>query len=280
MGSARLLDISETDYHADPCDTPSLSSSVAKTIITRSAYHAWREHPKLGGVKREASKAMDVGSLIHSLVLDGGVGLQVIDASDYRTKAAQEARTAAHEAGLVPVLRNALEAAQEAAQRITSRLADRGINLDGRSGAVITWDEPSSLGPVRCRAMLDHLWPASFLELKTISTADVETCQRQAYSLGYDIQMAAYTSAVEALGAPPGRLDPLIAFAEADEPNCVSVFRLNESLAELGRRRWRRAVETWAECLQSGVWPEYQARRQIGYLHAPAWAMHREMEQE
>ena len=280
MASARLLDISTDEYHADPCDTPSLSASIAKAIVTRSPYHAWREHPKLGNAARDSSKAMDAGSLIHSLVLDGGVGLKVIDANDYRTKAAQEARTLAHEIGLTPVLRGALEAAEEAAKRITERLADRGINLDGKSGAVIVWEERSSRGPVQCRAMLDHLWPATFLELKTISTADIETCQRQAYTLGYDIQMAAYTSAVESLGAPAGRVDPLIAFAETDEPNCVSVFRLNESLAELGRRRWRRAVEIWAECLHTGVWPEYQTRRQIGYLNAPAWALHRELESE
>ncbi len=279
--SAQLLDISETAYHADPCDTPSLSSSVAKTIITRSAYHAWREHPKLGAVKRDASKAMDVGSLIHSLVLDGGIGLQVIEADDYRTKAAKEAREAAHKAGLVPVLSEALEAARAVAERVTARLAHRDIILDGKSGAVIVWEEPSRHGPVKCRAMLDHLWPHSFLELKTISTADQPTCERQAFNLGYDIQFAAYTSAVEALRPGlVGRVDPLVAFAEVDEPNCVSVFRINESLAELGRRRWRRAVETWAECLHTNTWHEYQPRTHIGYLSAPGWAASRELEYE
>ncbi len=280
--SARLIDISPDEYHADPCDTPSLSSSIAKTIITRSAFHAWREHPKLGGERRGPSKAMDAGSLIHSLVLDGGTGLRVIDADDYRTTAAKDARTAAQEQGFVPVLRNAIDSMRKAAERIASRLAGRDINLDGRSGAVIVWEERSRHGPVQCRAMLDHLWPTGqYLELKTIATADQPTCERQAFNLGYDIQLAAYTSAVEhLLPNMTGRIDPLIAFAEVDEPNCVSVFRINESLAELGRRRWRRAVETWAECLHTNTWHEYQPRTQIGYLSAPGWAASRELDYE
>lgn len=282
MASAHLLNIDADGYHADPCDTPSLSSSIAKTIITRSAFHAWREHPKLGGERRGPSKAMDAGSLIHSLVLDGGTGLRVIDADDYRTTAAKDARVAAQEQGLVPVLRNAIEPARKAAERITTRLAYRDINLDGTSGAVIVWEEQSRHGPVKCRAMLDHLWPTGqYLELKTISTADQPTCERQAFNLGYDIQLAAYTSAVEhLLPNMVGRIDPLIAFAETDEPNCVSVFRINESLAELGRRRWRRAVETWAECLHTNTWHEYQPRTHIGYLSAPGWAASRELEYE
>lgn len=277
--SAVRLDISEREYHADPCDAPSLSASIAKTLLLQSPYHAMLKHPKLPGRLIEHSKAMDEGSLIHSLVLDGGTNLCVIYADDYRTNAAKQARDEARVNGLRPVLASKYSPALAVAKAITEQLAAKGITLNGESGVVLVWNEESSRGPVRCRAMLDHVWPGGFLELKTISSADLRTCERQTYALGYDIQLAAYTSALEHLSpANTGRIESIIAFAETDEPHCVSAFRQWESLAELGRKRWRRAVELWARCLAENDWPAYQPAKAIGYLSAPAWALTQEIE--
>src|SRR5688572_24266058 len=66
---ARLLDITPADYHLDPCVTPSLSSSIAHTLVTKSPLHAWTEHPRFGALRSESSKAQDEGSIIHKLLL-------------------------------------------------------------------------------------------------------------------------------------------------------------------------------------------------------------------
>ena len=55
-------------YHACPCESPSLSSGVARTILDQSIAHAWHEHPKLGGGKKESTAAMTTGSVVHSLL--------------------------------------------------------------------------------------------------------------------------------------------------------------------------------------------------------------------
>jgi hypothetical protein len=80
------------DYHADPCVSPSLSQSIAHTLVTLSPRHAWLEHPRLGGQKRKATKAMDEGSILHRLLLGEGVDVGVIHEDDYKTKAARELR--------------------------------------------------------------------------------------------------------------------------------------------------------------------------------------------
>ena len=42
-------DIDALEYHSDPCPAPSLSSTIAKKLVSASAMHAFCEHPKLGG---------------------------------------------------------------------------------------------------------------------------------------------------------------------------------------------------------------------------------------
>jgi hypothetical protein len=46
--TARFLDVSTAEYHADPCAQPSLSASIARELIHKSPLHAWQVHPKLG----------------------------------------------------------------------------------------------------------------------------------------------------------------------------------------------------------------------------------------
>ena len=46
--------ITAAQYHADPCEPLSLSSSTAWTLLNKSPKHAWSEHPKLGKAVKEA----------------------------------------------------------------------------------------------------------------------------------------------------------------------------------------------------------------------------------
>ena len=41
------LGVIEAEYHADPAPEPSLSRSLAHTLLTRSPRHAWQAHPRL-----------------------------------------------------------------------------------------------------------------------------------------------------------------------------------------------------------------------------------------
>ena len=81
--------------------------STAHTLIERSAQHAYRQHPKLGGIGKATTKAMDIGTVIHSLILEGEGGcesVEVLGFDNYKTKAAQTERDAAELAGKIPIL--------------------------------------------------------------------------------------------------------------------------------------------------------------------------------
>lgn len=61
------------DYHADPCKTPSLSASLADTILSGTPRHAWLESPRLNPDHEPVEKrAFDIGSAAHEVLLGNG----------------------------------------------------------------------------------------------------------------------------------------------------------------------------------------------------------------
>lgn len=267
---ARLLrGLSADEYHA----RPGFSQTLATTLIMRSPLHARTE--QLAGGK-DATRAMDRGSVIHALVLGEGK-FKVLEFNDYRKKAAQEAREAARAAGLVPILREEFEGARQVSFRIKEQLAARGIVLDGESEVGIEWEEETPFGPVLCRGMMDHAWISKgrILDLKVTNDAAPLKVERSAENFGYGIQAAAYSRALAQLDPSlAGRTSFLFVFAEPDPPYAVNVCKPDGVFRELGERRWLRAVATWADCVKHDNWPGYGSG--INELTAPAWAVSRE----
>lgn len=268
-----LTRLSAAEYFADPCEQPSLSASIAHEIDHRSALHAYSRHPRLGGVPRADTKSFDMGTLAHALLLGEGKDVAVVDADDWRTKAAQILRNEARAAGKVPILCAEYEAAEKAADALRARFADFGIVLDGDSEVTAFWGEDSDdAGPVQCRGMLDHIKLPVIYDLKSCRSAHPSACQKHSDSYGYAIQRAAYVSAIEN-NRPElaGRVDFIFVFFELEPPFAVTPVRLSGEFRELGERRWQRAVNVWGRCLRDNHWPGYVDK--ITDIHPPPWAL-------
>ena len=275
-----VTDLSEANYHNDPCPVPSLSRSTAQTLLDKSPLHAWHQHPKLGGSPVTPTVAMDHGSLMHLLLLGKGPTLQEVDADSWRTKAAKEERDAARAAGKLPVLVGDLAKARATAEVIEAKLAnDHGILLDGESEVTMTWERPSSRGrPVHCRARLDHVWQKDgrILDLKFYASAKPDDVIRKVLDHGLDIQHAAYTDGfIRHHNELAGRTSFVLVFIEPSAPHAITVGELDGEWQDLGERRWQAAVDLWDECVTKNEWPGYGHRR----LWAPSWALTRVEEQ-
>ena len=101
-----IYEITATEYHADPCPEPSLSASVARTLIDRSPLHAWMQHPKLGNQQEEKPAArLSLGSAAHSVILQGDwESIGFIDKDSFRTNEAKDQRDYIVAAGGTPLL--------------------------------------------------------------------------------------------------------------------------------------------------------------------------------
>lgn len=278
-----LYDMPAGLYHADPCESPSLSASLAKTLVTESPAKAWRQHPKLGGIRKAGSKEMARGDIIHALVLDQPLKhVQVLKYENYRTKAAQIERDALTESGMTPVLQWEFDECIATAGAIRRQIRDFGIKLEGQSEATILWETQSSKGKkVQCRSRLDHLHfndQACIFDLKNCANASLPAIKRTILNFGYDLQAAAYIRAVE--NADPsyqGRVKFLFLFVESEDPYPVTPVYLDGSFLSLGASKWRRAVDIWAECLESNVWPSYVT--EPATISPPEWAVKEEFDQ-
>jgi hypothetical protein len=277
------LGIPEDVYHADPCPEPSLSSSIAGAIVSRSPLHAYDAHPRFGRTPREETRAMAAGTLAHALLLGTAREFRVLDFDDYKTKAAKAARDEAREAGAIPVLAEVHAEAVASADAMRAALDGFGLALTGGQAEVTAvWSERASDGTaVHCRGRFDYYWPDTgiILDLKRSRSAHPTACQRHLVGYGYDIQRAAYVSALETLRPElGGRVRMIFAFLEPMPSGRVVCTPLEPSgsLCTLGARRWKRAVDLWAECLRTGEWPGYV--RKVTAVDAPPWALSQDLD--
>jgi hypothetical protein len=265
--TAQLLDITADEYFA----LDAFSQSAAKTLITKSPLHA------RAGYRKIPTKRMERGDVIGRLLLGKGKDYEVLHHDSYNTKAAKADRDAARAAGRVPVLADDFEDHKKAAELIRAKLADRGVVLDGVSEQQITWVEHTEFGDVVCKGMFDHVWidRGMILDLKVTEDASPAFVERNAENLGYGIQWAAYTRALEQLKPEfAGKVGMAFAFCEPDEPHAMNLAEPGGAFAELGMRRWLRAVREWARCTKENDWPSYGSG--VNTITVPPWALARE----
>lgn len=274
-----FLQLSDEDYFADRVgDRPCLSSSIAKILCAQSPAHAHAIHPRLGGHVRPPTDEMELGTILHSMLLGSGAELAVVEFDDYKKKAAQETRDVARAEGKIPMLARKVERINLMLTAYNRQLDRMEITFSGKSELAAVWEEPSSCGPVLCKGKLDHFLPAQGLiyDLKTCASAHPDAISRSACNYGYHLQQAAYTRAVEAIRPDlAGQVEMVFLFAETEYPFPLTVARADSALREIGERKWEAAVETWARCLDRGVdrkhWPAYS--EDVVTMRAPSWEL-------
>jgi len=275
LGIGFHLNVPEDAYHADPTGDlgPSLSSSIAHLMVTRSPLHAWYAHPRLGsGRPMEPTEAMERGTLAHALLLGGGPEIVRVEHDNWRTKDSQKARDEARAAGKLPVLARKLDEARELADAMRECLP----GLEGQREVTAVWREENG---VLCRARFD-LWDeraAIIRDFKFVENAAPDAIQRNVLNYGKDIQAAAYPRAAEALlPALAGRVRYQWIFAECVPPYCCTVAEPDGMLRAIGLSKWTRAAETWARCMAEKRWPGYGT--EPVRLSPTPWALNAELE--
>lgn len=267
-------DLREEAYHADPCPTPSLSSHTAMTIIGESLMHAWRRHPRSPAFAPYVpSSAADRGTAAHALLF-GGQEIEAIQAEDFRTNAAREARDRARAAGRVPLL--AKDA--EAILAMTGPARERFALLHGQEGYLCEqsalWQDGEGWRRARIDSVsVDH---TLIVDYKTTEGAvDALSCERRIADMGLQIQAAAYVSAVEALHPELiGRVRFVFQWQEQRAPFALSPpIEMSEAFLSLGRAQWEAAGQLWDKAIRHGAFPGFSP---YPYLACPPpWELSR-----
>lgn len=254
---SEVLAISAAEYHADPCERPSLSSSLIHVLLSQSPLHAWAAHPRLNPdyAPRE-SETFDLGRAAHALMLEGPEALCVIDANSWRTAEAREARDEARAAGRVPLLTGQManvEAMVAAARSQFAAMAPAPF-ASGKAEQTIIWEEQGVL----CRARLDWIDESGDIsDYKTTSkSAQPQAWNRALFGNGGDVQAALYMRAVRAaLGVETPDFRWVV--QETYPPYALSIVVPGADLLTIAEKKIDYALALWRRCLDDDLWPGY-----------------------
>ncbi len=140
----------------------------------------------------------------------------------------------------------------------------------GANELTVVWNDPDTA--ILCKGRIDRLtsyrdWTMA-VDIKTTRSVEDFSWRSDCAKYGYHQQAAFYLDGLDAL-APHKRRFIHVA-VEKESPHCVRVFELDDSAIEEGRRKYRRALEMYAEGLKSGEWPGYDVG--IEGVDIPRWA--------
>jgi hypothetical protein len=262
--------VPESLYHADRA---SLSSSGARLLLPPSVpakFKAAMDKPP------KPKRVYDFGHAAHKLVLGKGMDLVEIEAPDYRTKAAQEARDKAHANDKAPVLTAELEKARAMAEKVHQH--PRAGDLLKRGHAEVSLYATDPATGTRLRGRLDwttliddRLW---VIDYKSSTTADPEAFKRKGADYFYHAQGAWYRDLAIALDLSDNPVFVNIV-QEKEPPFLVSVVEWDADAIAEGRRLNRRAIDLYTECTATDYWPSYPGTDDVVAISLPPWAFHR-----
>lgn len=263
--SPGTYDLPSEVYHADQmCAVPTLSSSLARLMLTRSPRHAWHASPRLNpDHQSDDRKTFDIGRAAHRAVL--GKGGDYVAYPEHilakngaaSTAEAKEWAGEMRARGATPLKAAEVEQINDMAGEIMARLAAFDLTFPPARSEITAIAE---IDGVLCRAMFDHapedprqpLW-----DLKTTTDASPEAVQRAVMGYGYDVQAAHYLEVWKAATGEDRAFQFM--FIEKDAPHEISIVRLGGDSLTMAMKRTARAREMWGHCLKSGVWPGYPA---------------------
>lgn len=255
-------DVPASQYHG----MPALSASGCKTILSECP--AIFRHEQDNPEEDKTSTAMMMGTAAHTLALEPekwAEAVAILDFGDFKTKAAQAARDDAAASGMVPLLSHQAEVVIAMNRMLKAEVGD--LFTDGRAERTYRWADPETGVEMKCRP--DYAKPRQIIDYKTSGSASPEEFKRRIKDNLHHVQAAIYLDAHEMLTGETCEWLWVVQATEA--PYLVSAFRASAAMLHVGRVMARHAIDTFAACAASGIWPGYTPEPLT--LDLPGWMM-------
>ena len=258
---------------------PGLSAGVLTTLLDECPAAALFAYESRGG-NGDADDGSDAGSIGHSILLEQSEAcVAVIEADDWRTKAAKEAREIARASGKTPILAHKLpiiRAMVKSAGDFISELRAEEPAVwaafqpdGGKSEVTVLWDDDGT----PCKLRVDRLSSDARVAVDAKFTG--QSAEPDAYSRSRISEMAIraawYRRGIKA--AFETVPEYLFLVTQQSAPFLSSLIGVEPALAAYGDAEVERGLAVWRHCLASGEWPGYP--RRVAYPSAPAWLMAR-----
>lgn len=263
-----VYDLDIESYHADKT---SVSSSNLKRILkSQAAFKAYH----IDGYQPESTKAQTFGSTVHMGLLEpkkfkenfvvepifvgrtkDGKETTSLNATDVKEKRA--AWYASLKPGAVVLSEEDLKHFTGIIEKLSGH-AELMSMLKGSTNEASGFYRDEETG-IKCRFRPDAsgLNGDLFLDFKTVLDCSEDFFERQVDKLGYNFQMAMGSNGMSLINGKIPKYHVFVA-AEKIPPYDFAVYFADESVMSVGRKRYRRAINSLGEALRSDKWLAYQ----------------------
>ncbi|PHS13451.1 MAG: hypothetical protein COA78_06860 [Blastopirellula sp.] len=257
-----ILNMPNEDYHA--------SAGIGNSglgLVARSPAH-YNYAPA-----KDSTRAMVIGSAIHCSLLEpekfAEEYLLLRDVKDRRASAYKEAVKAhgngdfvltAGESDQVKGMQDSVYAQQHAKAL---------LETDGtREVAIYTKDKETG---VIVKIKIDILTASGrIIDLKKTTDSRPEAFSKSIFNYRYHVQAAFYSDVYEwATGEKLATYGILC--VEQEIPNAAMLYVIDDEALAMGRALYRKALNTYAKCMESKEWPAYSDKPQI--ISLPPWGL-------
>lgn len=255
------LGVPANEYRRWPC----INASTIKAGMTSmlAAKHA------MDG-QSESNASMAIGTILHSYVLEG-VDTVIAYPGKVRRGVAYDEFCATHADKLI-VSSKEMESCKAAAAQVASHAGASDLIGNAVPEVSLVWDDP--LTGCRCKARVDGLGDGRWFDYKTTRSIDAGPFMRQAYSLGWHVQMAHYADGLQVLTG-----DDLFCYIVAQEnkaPHDVRVFRIRNDILTAAKLRRDQVLAQIVAAMKSGCWPGIDDG--MTDFELPEWAAENDVE--
>ena len=254
-------------YYLRSASPRNLEAPVSKSLLWdfNDSPYKWRHSSG-----REATRAMDLGTLIHSAILEPETAITDIAAispyPDFRTKAAQEWKADQREMGRMIATDEDIRAASGCEQVFSEDYKYRFGGGYKTEVAVF-----GMIGATQIKGMID-LVPDNLdvlVDLKTTARiGSLFDISRTIISRGYHWQAALYLDLWNAASGEK-RTRFVICFIEVSEPHESAWVEISPELIEVGRAGYMNALAKWQSCVAIDIWP--RQHEGITLIEKPAY---------
>lgn len=271
-----VYEIPMSTYHSDCCPGPSISSSGLRKIALECPAEYWAfSYLNPDAFPEGAKVPFSFGRAAHCLLLgdedfNEHYAVRPEKWSDWRKAEARRWKADQQAAGKTVITLNDLADITHMA-RVMEQHPLTEILLQGQIEKSLIWQDAETGVWLKARPDIIPTFDQTFADYKTTTSR----CQPYQLSktitdFGYHMQMALVAEGAEILLDIRNPYAVLI-FQQVQPPYHVIPVEVTEAALDLGRKMNRKAIQTFADCLEKGEWPGYADG--IPQYHPTEWQM-------
>ncbi|WP_303786717.1 PD-(D/E)XK nuclease-like domain-containing protein [Azovibrio restrictus] len=275
MENVGLLSMPADQYHAHPAVG---HSGLVRIMRSPAHYQEYVSNPP------EPTPAMQLGTAFHTALLEHDRFSQTFVAApkfDRRTKEGKAAAEAweVENAGKTSLTVDQMVVIEEMVVSVRSHAGAERLLAEGVAEMSAFWIDRET--GIECKCRPDFLSMAGetvtgIVDVKTCCDASADGFARAIATLGYDVQAAFYQDGLKAV---TGRTIPFYFIAvEKEAPFAVAAYKASDEVIEVGRAKYRGALQLLQWCRTKGSWPGYQPNGEVETINLPRWASNFDLE--